>query len=128
MLHSPEQRRRSFIAYSYGRYASHAAAAVRTRSFRETAKSAGPGYTRHNTTAVAVQASGKGTLMLGSNMRLVIGGFAAVAVEADWPDAYRVNRYVQGRSNDADANEALGDFKRFPTWMWRNADVLDFVG
>src|SRR6266446_5935123 len=38
MLHSPEQRRRSFIAYSYGRYASHAAAAVRTRSFREAAK------------------------------------------------------------------------------------------
>jgi hypothetical protein len=47
---------------------------------RETAKSAGPGYTRHNTTVVAVQASGKGTLMLGSNMRLVIGGLAAVAV------------------------------------------------
>src|SRR3989442_6439601 len=55
-------------------------------------------------------------------------GFAAVAVEADWPDAYRVNRNVQGRSSDADANEALSDFKRLPTWMWRNADVLDFVG
>src|SRR6185436_19305418 len=55
-------------------------------------------------------------------------GFAAVAVEADWPDAYRVNRYVRGASDDADAVEALGDFKRFPAWMWRNADVLDFVG
>src|SRR5512132_531732 len=55
-------------------------------------------------------------------------GFAAVAVEADWPDAYRINRYVRGVSNDADAVEALSGFKRFPAWMWRNADVLDFVG
>lgn len=55
-------------------------------------------------------------------------GFQAVAVEADWPDAYRVNRYVRGRSKDAEAIEALGGFLRFPQWMWRNADVLDFVG
>lgn len=55
-------------------------------------------------------------------------GFAAVAVEADWPDAYRVNRYVRGLGSDADAVEALAGFKRFPAWMWRNADVLDFVG
>ena len=55
-------------------------------------------------------------------------GFTAVAVEADWPDAYRVNRYVRGTSNDSDSEEALSGFKRFPTWMWRNADVLDFVG
>ena len=54
--------------------------------------------------------------------------FTAVAVEADWPDAYRVNRFVRGDSQDADAEEALRGFKRFPTWMWRNADVLDFVG
>ena len=55
-------------------------------------------------------------------------GFTAVAVEADWPDAYRVNRYIRGQSTDGHAEEALQDFKRFPTWMWRNADVLDFVG
>ena len=55
-------------------------------------------------------------------------GFAAVAVEADWPDAYRVNRYVRGRPDDRDATEALEGFARFPQWMWRNADVLDFVG
>src|SRR5438105_790475 len=55
-------------------------------------------------------------------------GFTAVAVEADWPDAYRVNRFVRGMSEDVTANEALGDFLRFPTWMWRNADVLDFIG
>lgn len=55
-------------------------------------------------------------------------GFTAVAVEADWPDAYRVNRYVRGATADADAVEALAGFKRFPAWMWRNADVLDFIG
>src|SRR6267378_5965057 len=55
-------------------------------------------------------------------------GFSAVAVEADWPDAYRVNRYVRGVGDDPTANESLADFRRFPTWMWRNADVLDFVG
>ncbi|HEY9515869.1 MAG TPA: erythromycin esterase family protein [Gemmatimonadaceae bacterium] len=55
-------------------------------------------------------------------------GFTVVAVEADWPDAYRVNRYVRGTGNDSDAVDALGGFRRFPQWMWRNADVLDFVG
>ncbi len=54
--------------------------------------------------------------------------FTAVAIEADFPDAYRVNRYVRGVGQDADSNMALAGFKRFPTWMWRNADVLDFVG
>ncbi len=54
-------------------------------------------------------------------------GVNAVAVEADWPDAYRINRYVRGESDDPDALAALGDFQRFPRWMWRNADVLDFV-
>src|ERR687888_2775066 len=54
-------------------------------------------------------------------------GFTAVAVEADWPDAFRVNRYVRGLSDDKDADEALSGFKRFPTWMWRNTVVLDFV-
>jgi erythromycin esterase-like protein len=55
-------------------------------------------------------------------------GFNAVAVEADWPDAYRINRFVHGLSEDVDSVEALSGFKRFPQWMWRNADVLDFVG
>jgi erythromycin esterase-like protein len=55
-------------------------------------------------------------------------GFTAVAVEADWPDAYRVNRYVRGATSDAEAIDSLAGFKRFPTWMWRNADVLDFIG
>ena len=55
-------------------------------------------------------------------------GFTAVAVEGDWPDADRVSRYVQGSGDDGDAEEALRGFRRFPTWMWRNAEVLDFVG
>jgi erythromycin esterase-like protein len=54
-------------------------------------------------------------------------GFRAVAIEGDWPDAYRVNRYVRGLGADADARAALSDFRRFPAWMWRNADVLEFV-
>jgi len=55
-------------------------------------------------------------------------GFTAIAVEGDWPDAYRVNRFVRGRAKDAEAADALSGFRRFPQWMWRNADVLDFVG
>jgi len=61
--------------------------------------------------------------------RLIVErGFTAVALEADWPDAYRVNRYVRGSGGDRDAEESLRDFKRFPSWMWRNADFLDFAG
>ena len=54
-------------------------------------------------------------------------GFTAVCVEADWPDAYRVNRFVRGAGDDDDALAALGDFQRFPAWMWRNQDVLEFI-
>jgi len=54
-------------------------------------------------------------------------GFCAVAAEADWPDAYRVNRYVRGLGADRSATEALSGFERFPAWMWRNVVVRDFV-
>ena len=53
--------------------------------------------------------------------------FTAIAIEADWPDAYRVNRYVRGVSDDIDAAEALADFRRFPTWMWRNTVMIEFI-
>ncbi len=53
--------------------------------------------------------------------------FNAVAAEADWPDAYRVNRFVRGHGADRTARDALAGFKRFPAWMWRNDVVLDFV-
>ena len=54
-------------------------------------------------------------------------GFRAVVVEADWPDAWRVNRYIRGRTDDRNAEEALSGFQRFPTWMWCNTVVRDFV-
>jgi erythromycin esterase-like protein len=53
--------------------------------------------------------------------------FTAVAVEADWPDAYRVTRYVRGAGDGTNAVDALAGFQRFPTWMWRNVDVLHFL-
>jgi erythromycin esterase-like protein len=53
--------------------------------------------------------------------------FNIVAIEGDWPDAYRVHRFARGTGADATAQEALGDFTRFPAWMWRNMDVLAFV-
>jgi protein-L-isoaspartate(D-aspartate) O-methyltransferase len=51
-------------------------------------------------------------------------GFTIVAVEADWPDAARVDRYVRHGPVVPERGPA---FSRFPTWMWRNAEVHDFV-
>lgn len=60
--------------------------------------------------------------------RLIVErGFSAVAVEGDWPDAYRVNRFVQGQGRDVDADRALSGFRRFPQWMWRNTAVVELV-
>jgi erythromycin esterase-like protein len=54
-------------------------------------------------------------------------GFQAVAAEADWPDAHRVNRYIRAHGADETVSEALSGFTRFPVWMWRNRDVARFV-
>jgi protein-L-isoaspartate(D-aspartate) O-methyltransferase len=51
-------------------------------------------------------------------------GFTAVAVEADWPDAARIDAYVRRRRPVGPRFEA---FSRFPTWMWRNVEVRMFV-
>ena len=51
-------------------------------------------------------------------------GFNIVAVEADWPDAASIDRYVRGRPR-REGEEA--PFQRFPTWMWRNTDVDAFI-
>lgn len=51
-------------------------------------------------------------------------GFSIVAVEADWPDADRIDRFVRHRERLVSEEEA---FARFPTWMWRNIEVRTFV-
>ena len=51
-------------------------------------------------------------------------GFTIVAVEADWPDAAAIDRYVRHRKPRAGA---VAPFQRFPTWMWRNTDVAAFT-
>src|SRR5689334_4742436 len=48
-------------------------------------------------------------------------GFSFIAVEGDWPDCDRVNRYVKGfPDSGTDAREVLDTFVRWPTWMWAN--------
>jgi erythromycin esterase len=55
-------------------------------------------------------------------------GFDLVAVEGDWPDCLAVSHCVTGSSDAAaDPEEVLRGFARWPTWMWANRDVLDFV-
>src|SRR5437879_11577153 len=54
-------------------------------------------------------------------------GFSIVAIEADWPDSSRVHRYVCGATAGTNADDALSGFRRFPTWMWRNTVVVEFV-
>jgi protein-L-isoaspartate(D-aspartate) O-methyltransferase len=51
-------------------------------------------------------------------------GFSIVAVEADWPDAATIDRYVRHKARHVASAPA---FRRFPTWMWRNVEVRDFV-
>jgi protein-L-isoaspartate(D-aspartate) O-methyltransferase len=52
-------------------------------------------------------------------------GFRIVAVEADWPDARRVTRYVQALPDGHRPEDPA--FERFPTWMWRNHETWAFV-
>jgi len=54
-------------------------------------------------------------------------GFRILALEADWPDMLRVHRHVTGRTHEPSAAMALGDFRRFPAWMWRNTVTAEFV-
>ncbi|KAL6048840.1 Erythromycin esterase [Balamuthia mandrillaris] len=64
-------------------------------------------------------------------------GFRSVVVEADWPDAYRANKWCaalggeepSGRrgSKDKTVEESLRGFARFPSWMWRNTEMVDFL-
>lgn len=54
-------------------------------------------------------------------------GFMTVAIEGDWPDAYQIHRYIQGHGDRDDGKQALSEFKRFPTWMWRNTTIPPFI-
>ncbi len=54
-------------------------------------------------------------------------GFNAVAIEGDWVDAERVDRFVRGRGADPTAEQALENFNRFPEWMWANTDIRDLA-
>jgi erythromycin esterase-like protein len=55
-------------------------------------------------------------------------GFSFVAVEGDWPDCYRVNRYVKSYPDSGQsAYDVLHAFERWPTWMWANHEVMDFA-
>lgn len=51
-------------------------------------------------------------------------GFTMIAVEADWPDAARIDHYVRHRASRPRSGEG---FVRFPTWMWRNREILRFA-
>lgn len=53
--------------------------------------------------------------------------FSFVAVEGDWTDCYEVNRYVKGLADEETGRGVLSAFERWPTWMWANWEVLDFV-
>jgi erythromycin esterase len=50
--------------------------------------------------------------------------FSFIAVEGDWPDCYRINRYIKGY-NEAGSSPffVLNEFKRWPTWMWANWEI-----
>jgi len=55
-------------------------------------------------------------------------GFSFIAVEGDWPDCYRVNKYVKGMANSgSSAYEVLHAFSRWPTWMWANREIVDLI-
>jgi erythromycin esterase-like protein len=55
-------------------------------------------------------------------------GFDFVAVEGDWPDCYRLNRYVKGYPEaGTNAREVLHAFNRWPTWMWANWEIVAFA-
>lgn len=54
--------------------------------------------------------------------------FTWIGVEGDWPDCWRLNTWVRGLTDEGlDARQVLAGFDRWPTWMWANADVADFL-
>ena len=65
--------------------------------------------------------------MLRDQVRIEEKGFNLVSVEGDWPDCYRVNRYVKEYPGAGEsARDVLHAFKRWPTWMWANWEIVAF--
>lgn len=63
-----------------------------------------------------------------SKRLIVERGFSFIAVEGDWPDCYRVNRFVKGmRDGGRDAESVLHAFERWPTWMWANREIVSLA-
>jgi erythromycin esterase-like protein len=54
-------------------------------------------------------------------------GFTAIAVEGEWSQMFRVNRYIRGMSDEPNAEDILSTFTGFPAWMWNNTDVRDLA-
>jgi erythromycin esterase len=55
-------------------------------------------------------------------------GFDVIGVEGDWPDCWRLNQWVRGDTEArSDAREILASFQRWPTWMWANEEIADFL-
>ena len=53
-------------------------------------------------------------------------GFSLVAVEGDWPDCFKINRWIKGQE-DSPVQEVLQSFNRWPTWMWANWEIAAFA-
>jgi erythromycin esterase-like protein len=63
-----------------------------------------------------------------SKMLIEQKGFSAIAVEGDWPSAQHVNRYIKGYGEETKTvREVLKAFNRWPTWMWANEEIAQFI-
>ncbi|MGX1161279.1 erythromycin esterase-like protein [Arthrobacter sp. SLBN-100] len=55
-------------------------------------------------------------------------GYSWIGVEGDWPDCWRINRWIRGQGDqELDARQVLAGFERWPTWMWANQEVAAFL-
>ena len=55
-------------------------------------------------------------------------GFSFIAVEGDWPDCFKVNKYIKGyHDSGKNAYDVLHSFNRWPTWMWANKEMVELV-
>mgnify|MGYP003575225693 FL=1 len=69
------------------------------------------------------------TLRTAISKRLILEkGFNFIAVEGDWPDCYKLNRFIKGYEyQDKTAKDLLSEFDRWPTWMWANWEIVALI-